>query len=108
MLLLSLDKGDYAMIGDNIRIKFSHMSENNTSMAVIGIDAPKDLVVLRSGNYEKMMNQRAEEGDESARETILKLNEERERHDSMRKRNANRRKERNEHFRQKQLQTAAH
>ena len=59
MLYITLNKGDYVMVGDNIRVYYEKPNGDNGFM--IGIEAPKDVSILRSDLYKRML---AEESGE--------------------------------------------
>jgi len=51
MLAITLNEGDYVMIGDNIRVHFDHkISRDSLSL---GIEAPRDVPVLRKKHHEQ-------------------------------------------------------
>jgi sRNA-binding carbon storage regulator CsrA len=85
MLQLSLEQGDYLVIGDNVKVRFSHLNDRNRNMAVIGIDAPREISVVRGAVYEQTLKEQAAEGDQKAKEEIKKINLERERYEQKRK-----------------------
>ena len=70
MLHLTLTKGEYVMIGDDIRVYYDH----NTGKfnVAFGIDAPREIPVVRSQVYEDGIAKQAAEGD---REAMLLLEE---------------------------------
>jgi len=54
MLILGRKSGESISIGDDITISIEEISKN---MVKIGIDAPKDVVILRSELKEKIVEQ---------------------------------------------------
>ena len=54
MLILGRKSGESISIGDDITISIKEIS---TNMVKIGIDAPKDVVILRSELKEKIVEQ---------------------------------------------------
>jgi carbon storage regulator len=50
MLILSRKTGDSILVGENIRVKILGVTEDNT--VKIGIEAPKDVTILREEIYE--------------------------------------------------------
>jgi len=56
MLKIALSKGEYLMIGDNIKVHFDHKVNQDT--LDLAIEAPREIPVLRSKLYEEM-----QEGD---------------------------------------------
>ena len=71
MLFVSLREGDYLMIGDDVRINYDRM--DGKDYLVLGIEAPKDVPVLRGKVYEANLAKMAAEGNEEAREHAEKL-----------------------------------
>ena len=61
MLLVSLKESDYVMIGDNIKVSFKQMKGKDH--LVLGIDAPRDVPVLRGKAYEEEVAESAISGD---------------------------------------------
>ena len=53
MLMISLNKGEYVMIGDNIKVHFDHKINKDT--LDIAIEAPREISVLRSKLYEESL-----------------------------------------------------
>jgi carbon storage regulator CsrA len=49
MLLLSVKEGDYILIGGNIKVKII----GGSNVSKIGIEAPKDVPILRQAVYER-------------------------------------------------------
>jgi len=74
MLVITLHEGDYVMIGDNIKVHFDHT--RGKDILSLGIEAPKDIEILRGKVYEKGIAKLAAEGDEEARELSKKLKRE--------------------------------
>ena len=52
MLMLNVRKGDYIMIGDNIKVTLFGVREGG-GVSRVGIEAPKDIPVLRQEVYER-------------------------------------------------------
>jgi len=50
MLLMTIDKGDYIMIGEDIKI---YCRNSGKSVISLGIDAPREMKIMRSKEYEK-------------------------------------------------------
>jgi len=76
MLHVSLKKGDYVMIGDEIKVGYS---QNDGKMVVIfGIDAPRDLKITRSKVYEENLANLAQAGDKEAIEKLEQVQQENE------------------------------
>ena len=65
MLIVTLHEGDYVMIGDSVRVHFDH-KRGRDSLA-LGIEAPKDLMVLRGKLYEEGVAEKAAKGDLEAK-----------------------------------------
>ena len=74
MLIVSLREGDYVMIGDNIKVHYD--SRRGADQLAIGIEAPRDVSVLRGKLYEEGIAKLAEEGDEEALALSKKLKKE--------------------------------
>jgi len=73
MLLLSLQEGDYVMVGDT-RVSFEDI--DGTKQIVVGIEAPKEISILRGKLYEENLARLAAEGDEQAKVLYRKLKKE--------------------------------
>jgi len=73
MLLLSLQEGDYVMVGDT-RVSFEDI--DGTRQIVVGIEAPKDISILRGKLYEENLARLAAEGDKHAQDLHRKLKKE--------------------------------
>ena len=71
MLHLTLSEGDYVMLGEDIRVHYDH----NTGQAtlVLGIEAPRDVSVVRSKVYEDAVAKKAAEGDREAMRHLEQL-----------------------------------
>lgn len=54
MLIITRKKGDSLMIGDDIEITISKIDDGSVK---IGINAPKDIVILRKELYEAIKNE---------------------------------------------------
>ena len=91
MLVINLREGDYVMIGENIRIHFDH--PDGKDQIALGIEAPKEVGILRGKIYEEGIAKLADEGDQKAIELSERLRVE---HKERRKR-ANKRKARQEY-----------
>ena len=52
MLMLNVRKGDYIMIGDDIKITLFGVKEGGR-VSRVGIEAPKEIPVLRQEVYER-------------------------------------------------------
>jgi len=76
MLLIGLSEGDYVMIGGSVKVSFDH--KNGANSIVIGIEAPKDVDILRGTYYEREIAQLAAKGDAEAIKLYKKLEEEHE------------------------------
>ena len=74
MLVVSLNEGDYVMIGDNIKIHYD--SKRGADQLAIGIEAPREVSVLRGKLYEEGIAKLAEQGDEEAIVLSKKLKKE--------------------------------
>ena len=74
MLRISLREGDYVMIGGNIRVSYDSM--NGKDHLVLGIEAPKDIDILRGKLYEEEIEKMAAEGNEQAKVLAEKLKKE--------------------------------
>ena len=86
MLHLTLTEGDYVMIGETIKVHYDH---NNGSTSVsVGIEAPRDMPIIRSTVYEDSIAQMAADGDTNAIETLKQLVKE----DKLRREKFNKRK----------------
>ena len=73
MLLLSLQEGDYVMIGDT-RVSFEDI--DGRRQIIIGIEAPKEVSILRGKLYEENLARLAAEGDKQAQVLYRKLKKE--------------------------------
>lgn len=51
MLQLSINEGEYIIIGDDIKVHFDH--KVNRDMVDIAVEAPKETMVLRGKLYEE-------------------------------------------------------
>jgi len=74
MLYISLREGDYVVIGGTVKVCYDHM--NGKDGLVLGIDAPKDVQVLRGKYYEEELKRMADAGDAKAKELFEKLEKE--------------------------------
>ena len=54
MLIITRKKGQSIMIGDNIEITVSKLDDGSVKL---GIDAPKDMTILRKEIYEEVKNE---------------------------------------------------
>jgi sRNA-binding carbon storage regulator CsrA len=75
MLCLTLSEGDYVMIGDSIKV---HFNCTKGKEVVFGVDAPRELKVIRSGLYESRLAKMAEDGNAEAQVLTTRLQEEHE------------------------------
>jgi len=75
MLLISLNEGDYVMIGDSVKVTYDHLNGKNS--LVLGIEAPKNIDILRGEYYERELLKLADEGNADARVIFEKLSKER-------------------------------
>ena len=57
MLIITRKKGESLMIGDNIEITISKIEDGSVK---IGINAPKDIIVLRKELYEEIKDENKE------------------------------------------------
>ena len=71
MLYVSLREGDYIMIADKIRVTYDHLEGKNH--LVLGIDAPKDIEILRGKLYEEQIEKKAAQGCAEAQALSKKL-----------------------------------
>ena len=71
MLHITLREGDYFMIGGNVKVQYKKY-EGRDNM-VIGVEAPKDVQILRGIYYEQEIEKLAAVGDEKAAEIAKKL-----------------------------------
>ena len=71
MLHLTLAKGEYVVIDNNIKISY----DENTGKAVVdfGVEAPSDVAIIQSQKYEDNLAQKAAEGDRSAMRQLEEL-----------------------------------
>lgn len=69
MLILTRKPGQSIYIGDNIRLVFQGYNGNS---AVIAIDAPKDVQILREELRGKDFEKKDRTGEEPTRKTFLK------------------------------------
>ena len=76
MLLLTLTKNDYVMIGDDIRIEYH--KNNGDGCFLIKIDAPKDHRITRKEHFESSVELMAAGGDYEASVLAEVLSEEHE------------------------------
>jgi len=74
MLLVTLSEGDYIMIGENIKVHFDHKAGRDT--LALGIEAPKEVSILRGKLYEEGIAKMADEGDVEAQKLSRKLKKE--------------------------------
>ena len=80
MLKLTLDQGDYVMIGDDIKVSF--ITKRGGKQLVLGFDAPKDVKIMRERVHEELLLQEAGEDTKQAQQLVAQLQaarEERER-----------------------------
>jgi len=54
MLYLTLNEGEYVVINENVRVHYEKPAGGRSFM--IGIEAPRDVSILRGGLYEKMQS----------------------------------------------------
>ena len=71
MLVLTLRQGDYLMIGDGIKVHYEAMEGKDH--LILGIDAPREVPVVRGKIYEEAIAKQAAEGDEEAKILSRKL-----------------------------------
>jgi sRNA-binding carbon storage regulator CsrA len=71
MLHLTLSEGDYMMIGENIRVYYHH--NNGKFSLTLGIEAPRDVSVLRGTLYEEGIANKAAAGDKEAMELLEQI-----------------------------------
>ena len=71
MLVLSLREGDYLMIGEGIKVRYEAMKGKDH--LILGIEAPKEVPVVRGKVYEETIAKKAAGGDEEARALSGKL-----------------------------------
>ena len=64
MLVVTLREGDYVMIGDNIKVHYNR--PNGKDQLAIGIEAPKEVEIIRGKLYEERVAEKAAEGDKEA------------------------------------------
>lgn len=74
MLYVTLREGDYVRIGDDIRIHYA--DRDGRDVFALGIEAPKDVTVLRGKLYEETIRQQAEAGCEDSKRLYQKLRKE--------------------------------
>jgi sRNA-binding carbon storage regulator CsrA len=74
LLYITLREGDYFMVGGNVKITYERTTGKDRMF--IGIDAPRDVQVLRGQMYENEIAKLAEAGDPEAQEIHRKLLEE--------------------------------
>ena len=70
MLIVTMRKGDYVVIGEDITV---HYDDSNGRQLSIGINAPKSVPVLRGKLYEEAVIKQAEEGVEGAGKLVKQL-----------------------------------
>jgi sRNA-binding carbon storage regulator CsrA len=73
MLNMTIGQGEYVLIGEAIKVYFNRTKGKELS---IGIDAPRDLKVLRRSHYEDGVEKMAVEGNPEAVELSSRLKEE--------------------------------
>ncbi len=71
MLYITMHEGDYFMVGDNVKIVFDHSRGRN--QVFIGVDAPRDVQVLRGEIYENKVAELAVKGDRKAQTAKKKI-----------------------------------
>ena len=64
MLNVTLDKNDFFMIGDDIRVQYRKNSGDGKF--TIAISVPDDVKIVRGGVYEQSLEKLAAEGDTNA------------------------------------------
>ena len=74
MLVITLREGDYIMIGEDIKIQYDHI--NGKDHLALGIEAPRDLSILRGKVYEENLEAKAAAGDLEAQQLSKKLRKE--------------------------------
>ena len=74
MLGLTMKKGDYLLIGNDIKITFQSACGG---VASIGVSAPKSVKITRSTLYEKIIDEKVARGDKKAVEISQTLTAER-------------------------------
>ena len=74
MLNLTVREGDYVVIGGNIKVHFDY--RRTKGQFAIGIDAPRDVEVIRGEKYEEEIEKRAQEGDRDAAELFAQIKKE--------------------------------
>jgi len=73
MLNVTIGQGEYVMIGDSIKVYFNRTKGKALSL---GIEAPKDVKVLRRKVYEDGVEKMAGEGNQEAMVLSTRLKEE--------------------------------
>ena len=73
MLNMTIAQGEYVLIGENIKVYFNRTKGKELS---VGIDAPRDVKVLRRSHYEDGVEKLAESGSPEAMELSARLKEE--------------------------------
>ena len=73
MLMITLREGDYFMVGGNVKVSYER-SEGKDAL-ILGVDAPKDVQILRGKYYENEIAKLAEAGDVKAQEIHKQLAE---------------------------------
>jgi sRNA-binding carbon storage regulator CsrA len=76
MLYVELKNGEFFSIGDDIRVHCGRTGAWDS--LTLGIEAPRDVKVLRGSYVEQNLKALADEGDPAAKEALLRLNRERE------------------------------
>ncbi|MCL2388558.1 MAG: carbon storage regulator [Defluviitaleaceae bacterium] len=71
MLHLTLKKGEYFMIGENIRVMYDR--NDGKMVTAFGVDAPNDIKVTRGKVYENRVAKMAQEGDEESQQLLEQL-----------------------------------
>lgn len=74
MLLLTLNKDGYLMIGDHVRVWYAKDKGKDTFTIIV--NAPKDMHILRKSLYEETVQDQAATGDLDAQTLAAQLQEE--------------------------------
>ncbi|MCL2388711.1 MAG: carbon storage regulator [Defluviitaleaceae bacterium] len=71
MLHLTLKKGEYFMIGENIRIMYDR--NDGKMVSAFGVDAPREIKITSGKVYENRVAKMAHDGDEESQQLLEQL-----------------------------------
>ena len=93
MLQLTLNPGEYVVIGDNVKVSYERLSSNR--QLVLSFDAPREVQIMRQQIHEEMLIEEAGADSFEGRRLAAQFQEAREERERAAMARAERAKERN-------------